>query len=149
MKALGDACVSNMSAATNFNCMVIGNSGLGKTTFINSFLDLKFDRVPDLIEHYSLNPSTRAFVHNKATRTENGMQFNIDFIDTPGYGSYKSIDIWIQMMKRVINTSAYEYYAQKKKKNLSERNDTRIHLALFFVDGTRVKDVDKRAMFEL
>ena len=91
--------------------MVIGNSGLGKTTFINSFLDRKFSRIPDLVENYSLHPSTRAFVHNKATRTENGLQFNIDFIDTPGYGSYKSIDIWIKMMKSMINSSAFEYYA--------------------------------------
>ena len=128
--------------------MVIGNSGLGKTTFINSFLDLKFDRIPDLVENYSLHPSTRAFVHNKASRSENGLQFNIDFIDTPGYGSYKSIDIWIKMMKSVISSSAFEYYRQKKMKH-EERTDTRIHLALFFIDGTRVKDVDKRAMFEL
>ena len=39
------------------------------------------------------------------------------------------------------------YY--KSKRRDADYTDTRIHLALYFIDGPRVKDVDKRAMYEL
>ena len=39
------------------------------------------------------------------------------------------------------------YY--KSKRAYHEFSDTRIHLGLYFIDGPRVKDVDKKAMFEL
>lgn len=37
----------------------------------------------------------------------------------------------------------------KSKRKHREFSDTRIHLGLYFIDGPRIKDVDKKAMLEL
>jgi putative ribosome biogenesis GTPase RsgA len=46
MKALNDARLSGLAKPVHFNVVIAGNSGIGKSTFITSFLDLKFNRIP-------------------------------------------------------------------------------------------------------
>ena len=67
---------------------------------------------------------------------------NIDLIDTPGYGSYPSINTWISLIKNFIKEASFEYKAHKKFTRIADRIDSRVHLCLYFFEGPRVQETD-------
>ena len=132
---------SNPEKNLYYNLMVLGDSGLGKTSFINTFMYFKFNYLKKFEDPKDLVPTTPDLVHNRAKRTEGKVEFHIDMIDTPGYGSYRSIQVWLKYILNYLHTKIIE------SKNSSE-SDGRVHCALFFVDNV-LKQSDIVALKEI
>ena len=74
-----------------YNIMIAGDSGLGKSSFISTYMYLKFNFYHKFEDNLDLLPTTTEIIHNKAKRTEGKVDFHIDMIDTPGHGSFRNI----------------------------------------------------------
>jgi len=131
-----------------FNVIVVGQSGLGKSTFIDAFLDKKYST-------HVIRPSTQEIVEREGTRYENGIKFRINFIDTPGYGQNKDFKEWYKMIKNYV-TAQFRNYKEQKKSKLKEKKisqnpveDRRVHALLYFLAGPRIAHNDLIAMKKL
>lgn len=91
---------------------------------------------------------TRIIKHNQVKKSENNIELIFDIIDTPGYGSFKDIDIWLQFIKNFIRDQTVLYHNHKKER-AKGRKDTRIHLCLYFLEGPICKENDLKIMFQL
>lgn len=130
--------------------MVIGDSSLGKTTFIEAFIAIKFrNGLPDFVKaaETSQGPTTE-ITHNQAAKLENGVEFIMDVIDVPGYGSFTQIESWLKMLQDFLACETIKYAGMSHLPKC-ERLDSRVHLCLYFIQGTRLKEADIQAMFYL
>jgi septin family protein len=125
-----------------YNIMVAGDSGLGKTSFISTYMYLKFNFFHKFEDSLDVLPTTHEIRHNKARRTDGKTEFYIDMIDTPGYGSYRNVKLWIKYITKYCMDQIIEY------KQTSSKIDTRVHCCLFFID-TVLKQSDIYALKEL
>ena len=134
--------LANPSKNINYNIMILGDSGLGKTSFINTFMYFKFNFLQKFEEATDVIPTTSEMIHKKAKRTEGSIEFNIDMIDTPGYGSYRNVQTWLKYITGYIFNKIVEYKLTHK------RVDERVHCCLFFIDSV-LKQADMVALKEL
>ncbi|CAG9332801.1 unnamed protein product [Blepharisma stoltei] len=130
-----------------FNIIIVGDSGVGKTSFINTFLSMKFNRfVPEELGNNMIR-STTEIRQNSAKKVVGDLTYKVNMIDTPGYGKSKNFSKWLESIIGCIIESATLY--KEAKKYAEEPEDTRIHLCLYFIEGPRCKENDLRAMFRL
>lgn len=119
-----------------FNLMVVGQPGLGKSTFINTLFQT---------ELYGLDfPST---VHRKkktvsidsstVTLKEKGVQLRLTIVDTPGFGdAVDNSNCWQPIIDYIDNK--YEEYlnAESRVVRKSHIVDNRVHCCLYFITPT-------------
>lgn len=117
-----------------FNLMVIGESGLGKSTFINSLF---------LTELYSPAEFPGTFERRKRTAfvdatsvmlAEKGVNLKLTIVDTPGFGdSIDNSNCWSPIVEHIENK--YEEYlnAESKVNRKLPICDQRIHCCLHFI----------------
>eukprot|EP00357_Protocruzia_adherens_P026227 CAMPEP_0114982658 /NCGR_PEP_ID=MMETSP0216-20121206/6250_1 /TAXON_ID=223996 /ORGANISM="Protocruzia adherens, Strain Boccale" /LENGTH=646 /DNA_ID=CAMNT_0002344521 /DNA_START=368 /DNA_END=2308 /DNA_ORIENTATION=+ len=138
----------------NFNILVIGETGMGKTTFIEQFLSLKFKRE----QKGAIRPHTSGIHGHKGTLEDEDFQVNFEFYDTPGYGKFTDMDQWQTDIIQFVASKYDNHKTQKKARTLEELetdsmmhslSDGRIHLCLYFMNGPRVKQVDLQMMSKL
>lgn len=101
-----------LSGKINFNMILAGDSGLGKSTFIQTYLALKFlDVQSDLLKSdESTYSPTSEITHNKGVWTEDNLTLCIDLVDTPGYGIFKDIKGYISLINRFLRVQIINYY---------------------------------------
>ena len=120
-----------------FNCMVIGESGMGKATLINTL----FNR-----EVLSSKPEDAKSVDNEgeepALRIENttseieedGVKLKLNIITAPGFGEHiNNTDSWKPIVDE-INTRFDHYLEAESRINRSAITDNRIHALLYFIE---------------
>eukprot|EP00835_Amoeboradix_gromovi_P000033 NODE_1_length_95616_cov_0.657642.p33 type:complete len:320 gc:universal NODE_1_length_95616_cov_0.657642:23790-24749(+) len=129
----------------NFNIMVVGSSGLGKTTFINSLFN------SNLVKHEShLDESgtTQIKIHN-FTLTENGINMHLNLIDTPGFGLGINNENAMENILKYIKEQ-YTLYLRRELTAAREKFilDTRVHAILYFISpsGHSLKPLDILAL---
>lgn len=125
-----------------YNILVAGDSGLGKTSFINTYMYLKFNYFQKFSDCSDIVPTTTEITHTKAKRTEDKIDFNIDMIDTPGYGSFRNINSWVRFIVRYLIEKIIKYNRDPNK------IDERVHCCLYFIDSV-LKQNDITALREL
>lgn len=118
-----------------FNIMVVGHSGLGKSTLINTlFASHLIDSVTGAdITAEPISKTTEIKVSSHSL-IEDRVRLNINVIDTPGFGD--QIDnnkVWEPIVKYI-----KEQYSQYLRKELTAQrekyiNDTRVHAILYFL----------------
>jgi len=126
-----------------FNVMVVGESGLGKSTFIDAFLDTKYH------SNQQIRPSTKNIVEREGTRMYNGIMLKMSFIDTPGYGANLDVTEWYKIVKGYI-IKQFENFKEEKKKRQKDKKislnsyleDRRVHALLYFIAGPRINQKD-------
>ncbi|WVF70185.1 hypothetical protein IAT40_004973 [Kwoniella sp. CBS 6097] len=128
-----------------FNVMVVGQTGLGKSTLINTLfashlIDSKGRVEPDIAPRQTTEISALSHVI-----VENGVRLKLNIIDTPGYGdNVNNEGCWDPIVKYI--KDQHSAYLRKELTAMRDRfiPDTRIHCCLFFINptGHTLKPID-------
>ncbi|XP_060559484.1 septin-7-like isoform X3 [Ruditapes philippinarum] len=134
----------------DFTLMVVGESGLGKSTLINSLF------LTDLYSAEYPGPSNRIQKTVKVDKTnvtlkENGVQLRLTVVDTPGFGdAVDNSNCW-QPVIDFIDSKYEEYLGNESKVVRTTTADTRVHCCLYFIapTGHGLKPLDVEFMRRL
>ncbi|XP_043940939.1 septin-9 isoform X3 [Protopterus annectens] len=126
-----------MKQGFEFNIMVVGQSGLGKSTLMNTLFKSKVsrksvqgfseERIPKTIE-------IKTITHDIE---EKGVCMKLTVIDTPGFGDHINNEECWQPIMEFINHQ-YETYLQEEI-NINRKKripDTRVHCCIYFIPPT-------------
>uniref|UniRef100_A0A060T9A1 ARAD1D13882p n=1 Tax=Blastobotrys adeninivorans TaxID=409370 RepID=A0A060T9A1_BLAAD len=147
-----------------FTLMVAGESGLGKTTFINTLFCDKFISSSDdrrLLQRTRMGPENGAPVerYDKTTHItihgcvyeENDFSIKFTVIDTPGFGDYtNNTNSWAPIVN-YIDEQHRMYMLREEQPDRSQICDTRVHVCLYFIrpSGHGLLPLDIKVMQEL
>lgn len=126
-----------MKAGFEFNIMVVGQSGLGKSTLVNTLFKSKVSRkscTPSYEEKISKTVRLQSVSH---VIEEKGVQMKLTVIDTPGFGDQiNNNNCWEPIERHV--TEQYETYLREEQHVNRRRRipDTRIHCCVYFLPAT-------------
>ncbi|XP_031556865.1 septin-2-like [Actinia tenebrosa] len=131
-----------------FTLMVVGESGLGKSTLIESlFLTDIYDdnKIPPVIDriYQTLNIET-----NTVEIEEKGIKLKLTVVDTPGFAdAVDNTDCW-QAILDYINKQFESYLRDESGLNRRNIVDTRVHCCLYFINphGHGLRPVDVQFM---
>nr|CAD2170417.1 unnamed protein product [Meloidogyne enterolobii] len=126
-----------------FSLMVVGQSGLGKSTFLNT---LFMAELLDLKHEESSKIKSTVSIESKTFRlTENDVRLKLTVVDTPGFGDFvDNSKCWEPIVKYIDDRFA-DYLAEETKIDRSARiEDKRVHLCIYFIppNGHGLKQLD-------
>ncbi|OOO12261.1 cell division/GTP binding protein [Aspergillus oryzae] len=128
-----------------FNVMCVGQTGLGKSTLINTiFASHLIDSKGRLTPNEPVRSTTEIQTVSHIIE-ENGVRLRLNIVDTPGYGDQVNNDrCWDPIVKYIKD----QHSAYLRKELTAQRDryiqDTRIHCCLFFIQpsGHALKPID-------
>jgi len=132
--------------------MVVGQTGLGKSTLINTLfashlIDSKgrFEADENVRTTTEIHPVSHVI-------TENGVRLRLNIVDTPGFGDLvNNENCWDTIIKYI--KDQHSAYLRKELTATRERyiQDTRIHCCLFFINpsGHSLRPIDIVVMKKL
>jgi len=134
-----------------FSLMVVGESGLGKSTLINSLF------LTDIYSQEYPGPSHRVKKTMAVEKTqiglkESGVQLNLTVVDTPGFGDNVNNDKCWEPIQEYIDSQFELYLNQESRVNRPVHiPDTRCHVCLYFIapSGHGLKPLDIEFMRRL
>ncbi|KAJ1854962.1 Septin spn4 [Coemansia sp. RSA 1822] len=134
---------------TNFSLMVVGESGTGKTTFINTLLTTELiEPLDDANRRKKQLDKTVDINIHKAELEEKMFNVKLNVVDTPGFGDYvDNNDCWLPVVDFIENQ--YEQYLRQEQQPVRKGVvDMRVHACLYFIrpNGHTLKPLDVRAM---
>ncbi|XP_015126644.1 septin-7 isoform X3 [Diachasma alloeum] len=119
----------------DFTLMVVGESGLGKSTLINSMF------LADIYSAEYPGPSLRvkktvAVETTKVLLKENGVNLTLTIVDTPGFGdAVDNSNCWVPVIEYI--ESKYEEFLNAESRVIRRQiPDSRVHCCLYFVSPT-------------
>lgn len=128
-----------------FNIMVVGQTGLGKSTLVNTLFASHLIDSKGRHDVEEINRQTTNIESVSHVIEENGVKLRLNIVDTPGYGDQvNNEDCWEPIIKYIKDQhSAYlrkELTAQREKLI----HDNRIHCCLYFIapSGHSLKAID-------
>lgn len=144
--------VSNEGAT--FTVMVAGESGLGKTTFINTLFHSSLKPYQDPTERHNKFTSAHQTVEIGIVRAlleEKNFKIRLNIIDTPGFGNnVNNVDSWTPIIDFI--DDQHESYMKQERQPIREgKKDLRVHACLYFVrpTGHSLKPLDIEIMKRL
>lgn len=117
-----------------FNLMVIGESGLGKSTFINSLFLAELYNPEDFPNTFERRKKTTYIDSTSVLLSEKGVNLRLTIIDTPGFGeSIDNSNCWQPIIDFI--DSKYEEFlnAESKINRKLPIEDNRVHCCLHFI----------------
>ncbi|XP_034942977.1 septin-7 isoform X2 [Chelonus insularis] len=133
-----------------FTLMVVGESGLGKSTLINSMF------LADIYSAEYPGPSLRvkktvAVETSKVLLKENGVNLTLTVVDTPGFGdAVDNSNCWVPVIEFI--ESKYEEFLNAESRIVRKQiPDSRVHCCLYFISpsGHGLKPLDVEFMQRL
>ncbi|XP_030293675.1 septin-5-like isoform X3 [Sparus aurata] len=129
-----------------FTLMVAGESGLGKSTLVNSLFltDIYKDRkVPNAQERID---QTVDIIKHTVGIEEKGIKLRLTIIDTPGFGdAVNNTECWKEI-EDYIDQQFEQYFRDESGLNRRNIQDNRVHCCLYFISpfghGLRPLDVE-------
>ncbi|RXN10609.1 septin-7 isoform X1 [Labeo rohita] len=133
-----------------FTLMVVGESGLGKSTLINSLF------LTDLYSGEYPGPSHRIkktvqVEQSKVLMKEGGVQLLLTIVDTPGFGdAVDNSNCWQPVIDH-IDSKFEDYLNAESRVNRRQMPDSRVHCCLYFIapSGHGLKPLDIEFMKRL
>ncbi|KAM6164907.1 septin-9 [Rhynchocyon petersi] len=126
-----------MKQGFEFNIMVVGQSGLGKSTLINTLFKSKISRKsvqPTSEERIPKTIEIKSITHDIE---EKGVRMKLTVIDTPGFGDHINNENCWQPIMKFINEQYEKYLQEEININRKKRiPDTRVHCCLYFIPAT-------------
>jgi len=126
----------NLKRGFEFNLMVVGESGLGKSTLVNTLFKSKISRTACTPGPHPI-PSTTEVNSVSHVIEEQGVRLKLTVTDTPGFGDQINNDkCWVPVV---------EYFNEQFDKYLNEEvsinrkkviPDARVHCCLYFIPPT-------------
>ncbi|KGQ09320.1 Cell division control protein 3 [Beauveria bassiana D1-5] len=136
----------------NFNVMVVGESGLGKSTLVNTLFNTslyppKERKGPSL----DIIPKTVTIQSISADIEEAGVRLRLTVVDTPGFGDFVNNDESWRPITDNIEQRYDAYLDAENKVNRMNIVDNRIHACVFFIQptGHSLKPLDIEVMRRL
>ncbi|KAF0290891.1 Septin-4 [Amphibalanus amphitrite] len=130
----------------DFTLMVVGETGLGKSTLINSLFltDLYKDRQPtDPTE--KINKTTKIEKRTMEIE-EKGVRLRLTVVDTPGFGDALNCEESYRVCEKYIDDQFNKYFQDESGLNRRNIQDNRVHCCLYFIPpyghGLRQLDIE-------
>ncbi|XP_073168367.1 septin-5 isoform X3 [Lepidochelys kempii] len=130
----------------DFTLMVAGESGLGKSTLVNSLFltDLYKDR--KLLNAEERISQTVEILKHTVDIEEKGVKLKLTIVDTPGFGdAVNNTECW-KPITDYIDQQFEQYFRDESGLNRKNIQDNRVHCCLYFVSpfghGLRPVDVE-------
>jgi len=120
-----------------FNVIVVGQTGLGKSTLINTIFA---SHLIDSKGRFTSEDAVRKTTEIQAVShviVENGVRLRLNIVDTPGYGDQVNNEgCWDPIIKYI--KDQHSAYLRKELTAMRDRyiQDTRIHCCLYFINPT-------------
>ncbi|KAJ3197965.1 hypothetical protein HDU82_001340, partial [Entophlyctis luteolus] len=135
-----------------FTFMVVGESGLGKSTLVNTLFNTTlYPGKEPKIELTTETPSTVEIQAISADIEENGVKLKLTVIDTPGFGDFiNNEECWTPILEN-IEARFDAFLDQENRVNRKRIVDTRVHACLYFIapTGHALKPLDVEFMKKL
>ncbi|CAK8683804.1 septin-6-like [Clavelina lepadiformis] len=141
-----------VNKATNqgfcFNILCIGETGIGKSTLMNTLFNTNFENEP---QHHNM-PGVKLKA-NTYELQESNVRLKLTIVDTVGFGDQINKDDSYKSIVEYINQQ-FENYLQEELKvcrSLFNYHDSRIHACLYFISptGHGLKSLDLLTMKNL
>ncbi|MCJ1232174.1 hypothetical protein MMC14_000123 [Varicellaria rhodocarpa] len=136
----------------NFNVMVVGESGLGKSTLVNTLFNTslyppKERKAPSL----DILPKTVSIQSISADIEENAVRLRLTVVDTPGFGDFVNNDESWRPIVENIEQRFDAYLDAENKVNRMNIVDNRVHACVYFIQptGHALKPLDIEVMRRL
>ncbi|KAM3863712.1 septin 9a [Diretmus argenteus] len=126
-----------MKQGFELNIMVVGQSGLGKSTLMNTLFKSKVSRKSVLATAQEKIPKTIEIKSISHDIEEKGVRMKLTVIDTPGFGDQINNENCWQPIMKFINDQ-YEAYLQEEI-NINRKMripDSRVHCCIYFIPPT-------------
>ncbi|RUS26752.1 hypothetical protein BC938DRAFT_484167 [Jimgerdemannia flammicorona] len=128
-----------------FNVMVVGQSGLGKSTLVNTIFAAHLIDSKARTDVSEPPRQTTEIQNASHIIEENGVHLKLNIVDTPGYGDQvNNENCWEPIIKYI--KDQHSAYLRKELTAMRDRyiQDTRIHCCLFFISptGHALKPID-------
>jgi len=120
----------------NFTAMVVGESGLGKSTLINTLFNTTLYPGKEALPPSAERPKTVSIESISADIEENGVRLRLTVVDTPGFGDFvNNHDSWKPIVDD-IDSRFDAYLEQERRVNRQKIVDNRVHCCLYFIQPT-------------
>ncbi|RPB21978.1 Septin [Terfezia boudieri ATCC MYA-4762] len=136
----------------NFNVMVVGESGLGKSTLVNTLFNTslyppKERKGPSA----DIIPKTVSIQSISADIEENGVRLRLTVVDTPGFGDFVNNDESWRPIVDNIDSRFDAFHDAENKVNRMNIIDNRVHACVYFIQptGHSLKPLDIEVMKRL
>ncbi|CAG9771111.1 unnamed protein product [Ceutorhynchus assimilis] len=134
-----------------FTLMVVGESGLGKSTLINSMFLTEIYNSTDYPGPTQRLKKTVAVETTRVMLKENGVNLLLTMVDTPGFGdAVDNSNCWAPIIEYI--ESKYEDYLNSEARVTRQMSpDQRVHSCLYFIQpsGHGLKSLDIEFMKRL
>ncbi|XP_035710219.1 septin-2 isoform X2 [Folsomia candida] len=132
----------------DFTLMVVGESGLGKSTLINSLFladfynDRKLPTVSDLIK------KTTSIQQHTIEIEERGVKLRLTVVDTPGFGDSINCEESWKTCVDYIDDQFHQYFQAESGLNRKHIQDGRVHCCLYFIPsyGRGLRQLDIQSL---
>ncbi|CAD6587411.1 MAG: hypothetical protein CYPHOPRED_003911 [Cyphobasidiales sp. Tagirdzhanova-0007] len=137
----------------HFTLMVVGESGLGKTTLINTLFSTELASAREYSARHvkQLEEKYTEIDIVKAELEEKQFKVKLTVIDTPGFGDYvNNRDSWTPIID-FIDDQHESYMRQEQQPDRHDKVDMRVHACLYFIrpSGHALKPLDIEIMKRL
>ncbi|ODV84234.1 hypothetical protein CANARDRAFT_201537 [[Candida] arabinofermentans NRRL YB-2248] len=139
-----------LKEGANFNMMVVGESGVGKSSFINTLFDTL------VIEKKTTSPKpnldkTTEIIPYKMELIEDNFHLRLTVIDTPGFGDYIDNRYCWYPIVRYIDEQYRRVVYQENQPDRTNLVNGAIHVCLYFIvpSATGLSQIDIESMKNL
>ncbi|KAI7824575.1 Septin-type guanine nucleotide-binding (G) domain-containing protein [Kickxella alabastrina] len=136
-----------------FNVMLVGESGLGRKTFLNTLCEsavITGSEVTNAEQAHIAEPMQ--FKNYTVEMDEDGMKIILNIIDTPGFGDGIDNEQCFMQIQEYLELQFDNVLAEENRiKRNTKFNDSRIHALLYFISptGHSLREIDIELMKRL